>query len=476
MGGGHSAARFSPKRGYVYYPYVQSDRSIDTWTRGELVRKSAWAYDEIGWVGGLIDKSAKMCAKITQKAKTTDEAWNMLADAAFERATGSAEYFDLSGKFNWKGLVKACFSGNFRLGDSGIILATAEDGSPRIKFVESYAIGDDREAQDDDRWTDGLLLDKHGKAQAYRVLDAEGGHKDYHRADFIFDCSYLKPGQNRGYPKTYRMLNKIQDAEEIESFWSGGIKASSQIGFQIVNSKTDGGAAQGMGSAVASAGKSFEGRTAEVVYTEDLNGSSKILEMNDERIELLHDKRPAPDQVAHLDYQKRDCAAGFGLPIEACWNWGRAGSAIARTLLAEVQDFIDDEQLRFIDHCGVRLRNWVIALEMEAGRLRPCKDPDWSKHSWMYGARKTADFAKDGRIYLEALNRGELSPDRYHAMQNQDVDVEDDITIKRWAKRKKMCDDLKLNVNYVFPPAPGTPVSPDVAEGVDNLKENNDEE
>ena len=99
-------------------------------------------------------------------------------------------------------------------------------------------------------------------------------------------------------------------------------------------------------------------------------------------------------------------------------------------------------------------------------------------HCWMHGARKTADFAKDGRIYLETLNRGEMSPDRFHAMQGNDVDEEDAVTIARWLKRQKACDEAGLDVNFVFPPAPGTPVSPDVAdlkESVETLKSNNDE-
>ena len=77
----------------------------------------------------------------------------------------------------------------------------------------------------------------------------------------------------------------------------------------------------------------------------------------------------------------------------------------------------------------------------------------------MSGARKTADFARDGRIYLEALNRGELSPDEYHAMAGRDVDEHDLTVVRRWKKRKEMCEKAGLDVNMVFPPAPGTPVT-----------------
>ncbi len=479
MMGGHSGARFSNKRNYVYYPHVQSDKAIDEWTRAELIRKSAWAYDEIGWVGGLVDNSAKWCGKLTQKATTEDKEWNLLADAAFERVTGSPEFFDLSGKHNWKELVKAIFSGKFRLGDCGVILASDADGSARIKFVEGYAIGNNPEAEDDDRWTDGMLLDKHGKAQKYRVLDGAGGHTDYDRANFVYFANLVKPGMHRGLPKTFRMLSKVQDHAEIESYWSAGVKASSQIGMQIVNSKTDGGVPGGLGSAVSrSSSSGGKGREKKDIYAEDLSADSKILEMGEERLELLHDKRPAPDQVDYLDYQKRDCAAGWGLSLEATWNWSKAGGAITRTLLSQVQDFVDDEQGVFLCQGGVRIRNWVIAKEEKSGRLRKCKDNAWWQHSWMFGSRKTADFAKDGRIYLEALNRGELSPDRYHAMQNQDVDKEDAVTIARWLKRKEQCEAVGLNVVSVFPPAPGTPVSPEVAEMrdmVETLKDNDDE-
>lgn len=472
--GGHSGARWSSKRNYIYYPHVQSDRAIDSWTRSELIRKSCWVYDEISWVGGMIDRAASMCSKISQKSTTNDKEWNSEADAALERVWGSPESFDLAGKHSWKGLVKAFFKGKFRVGDDGMIMAVGEDGGAKIKFVEGFSIGDNPEASDDDRWTDGLLLDAHGKALSYRVLDGDGGSVDYDRSDFIFFCAYDKPGQNRGVPKTYRMLTKVQDQAEVEGFWMGGIKAASEVAMTVVNSKTDGGPS-GIGSALSSSRQSFKGKEKNEIYRQDLDSSSKLLEMGDERIELLHDKRPAPDQVNYLDYQKRDCAAGFGLPIEVIWNWGGAGGALTRTLLSQQQDFIDEEQEMFIEQVAVRVRLWVLSLEMEAGRLRRCNDAAWWQHSWMYGARKTADFAKDGRIYLEALNRGELSPDRYHAMQNQDVDREDAVTIARWKKRKDLCEASLLDVNYVFPPAPGTPVSPDVAEILETVRSNDDE-
>ena len=155
----------------------------------------------------------------------------------------------------------------------------------------------------------------------------------------------------------------------------------------------------------------------------------------------------------------------------------KLGGATVRSVLAQQQEFIDRRQ-RWIVRQGVaRLRNWVVALGIKSGRIPECKDPEWWKHGWMFGARQSADFAKDNRALMEIVNRGELSPDTFHAFSGRKVDAEDERTLARWVKRKEMCDAKGLRLETVWPPAPGTPAATAeiTPEQMEEIKTNDDE-
>ena len=262
-------------------------------------------------------------------------------------------------------------------------------------------------------------------------------------------------------------------------FWNGGIKAASQVGMQIVNSKKDGGPkgwGQNLNDKSGSGGSGAGAKREGPVPVDHVYNQNHIMELGEERIELLHDQRPAPNQMQYLDYQKRDMSLGYGLSVEEIWDVRGLNSAGVRSVGSKTQQFIDRRQDWIIRQGVCRLRNWVISLAIKGGRLRECKDPDWWKHEWFRGARQSIDFAKDGRALLEMVNRGELSPDRYHAMTGTRVEDEDEKTIATWKRRRQRCEDELLPFESIFPPAPGTPVSAEISrEQMEEIKDRDDE-
>jgi len=451
MSSNFAAVGWSPDR--AYRPFVETDsaRSIDAYTRGELMMGSISAFDRIGFYRGLCVNSARLCCSSYPRAATSDEEWNRLADAEFERVTSNPEFFDAAGKLDWKEWVFSIILTRFRVGDCGTLLTRTADLQPRIRVYEGSAIGDDPE-DSNPKFKDGIYTDKNGKSMKFRIRKTDG-HSDLQRKDFVFHCEYERPGQTRGIPKAYHFLNAMEDSEEIMRYWFGGIKASSQVSMQIVNSRPDG--PQGMTD------DDDEITPASNKPVKNASSDNEVWEMGDERIELLHDKRPSPDQINFLDYNKRDGAIGFGVPLEAFWDQSKLGGANVRVVMRQVQDFIDRENAWFKRNAGDRVYNWIISLGLKSGRLPLCKDPHYYKHRWRHGAVQTADFAKDMRAWMEMVNRGEMSPDRFQTMMmGGDADQEDDATIARWARRERKCQEAGLPLTVVFPASPGTAAAP----------------
>jgi hypothetical protein len=65
----------------------------------------------------------------------------------------------------------------------------------------------------------------------------------------------------------------------------------------------------------------------------------------------------------------------------------------------------------------------------------------------------------------DLMQRGQISPQRYYALQGLDADTQDADIIRFAARRKKLIAEIakeegvELTVADVFPPAPGTPIT-----------------
>jgi len=467
MGGSpFSGARSERGRGFVYWPVQTSREEVSHATRAELVRRSREAFSNDPFVRALLNNATRMVAGQVPAPATGDREWNARAVEVWQELTGNPEVLDVAGKVDAQGLQAAVFLTKFLDGDGGIVLARSGpdgDGAPRVRLYEGHQIGDNRQAKDRDRWEDGLWIDGLGKAQRYRVQLERGRYRDFGRQDFIHFLDYERPGQMRGLPRTYHLVNGSVDQREVEYLWMGGIKTAAQVGMYLKNVKKTADGPVGFGSSLtqvnnrAGSGSSRkEGHhTIDEVYNE-----STILELEDEELQLLHDQRPMPQQVEYLDYRKRAMALGFGLPVEVVWNMANLNAANARATLLFAQQFVDREQRWWAGGPGSRLYRWVMAVGIKMGMLGLPEDGQWWRHVWRPTARLSADFAKDGRVMLEILNTGNMSPDRWYAMQGMDVEEEDRRTVERWAQRRRLCEEAGLDFAGVFgrPNGTGAPV------------------
>lgn len=460
-GGSHfSGTQNEAGRGYVYMPTMDSREATRAVVRKELVRRAIEAFDNDPFVRGLINNAARMVCGLRPKPVTGDEGYNAEVLAFWKEMTSSAETFDVAGKFDVAQLQKATFRTKYRVGDAGWTLWKSEaSNAPRVQFVEGQSIRSNERAKDVERWRDGVRLDANGKAVRYRV--AESGDDrgpdvfaDFSRADFVHCADFERPGQVRGLPRTYHLLNASLDQREIEYFWSGGIKSSAQVGWYIKNTKRGADGPVGFGhqltrtNSVSGSGSTRKtgGYTRDAVVNESL-----IMELEqDEDLAILHDDRPMPQQMEYLDYRKRAMALGFGLPVEVVWNMANLNSANMRATLLMAQEFIDEERAWWACGPGKRLWVWVASLGAKYHGITPPKDLAWWRHEWLPTARKTADFAKDGRVYLELADSGAWSPDRVGAMGGIDQDEEDMVTVERWKKRRAMAEEAGFSWQEIW--------------------------
>jgi hypothetical protein len=460
---GFDGANWSSRRGYVYYPTLNTEREVPTWTRLEMTKRSRWLRRNVGFAKRCTKGAAHMVGWLSPRASTDDREWNTLSETAWERGAGSALSFDRSARWNVYSYQPLITESRLGDGDIATVLTSSQTGRAMVATYESHQIGNATTDLLQDQWRDGIRVIA-DRAVQMRLLDPEdySSFTDVNAQDYILHADYLSVGHRRGVTGLHHALNNLLDTTEIWSDVKLGIKLSNRIGYYIAKqAMTGGNAPKGMG------GKQTLGQTdigGDPVIIENVYRGGKMLSLNaGEEIKQLLDQRPHPNSRDFLEDLNRDIAWGLGLAPDVLWNIAKLGGASVRYVLADAQVWIEAQQQLLVDQFLQRFWVYFISKEIKAGRLRPPTDPDWFyKIGWQPQAKLTVDISRDGKLSIDLHRAGLLTAKRWFGQQGLDDEQEIRQYVREYAQRIKICQEvgeefgLTLDPEKVFAPAPGS--------------------
>lgn len=470
-------ASYSPVRGYIYYPNLDSSRDLTCYTLFELRRRSRWLYVNFGFATRCIDGVANMVGALTPVPLTSDKEWNAAALKSFNNIAYNNAVFDLGGRYNFESaqvMMTRC-----RLIDGDIlgVLTESTSGFPAMQFYEAHQVDNSTETTlDQSQWNNGVRTNAQGRPIQYRIVTgadamynstspytpyANGQRSvDIDAADAIFYCDFRRPGRVRGEPALRHAINHMLDWSEILAYTKTSVKNAATIGWQIVKN------APYTGPYTASTVPKSWGTGVEPVTTgtgsrilaENPYGSGKQADMDPgEEIKLLSDQRPSPNTMGMLDHLARQIAWGLNCSPEILWNMEKLGGATVRYVLADAQQtLIEPMQELLADQFCTRFWVYYVAKEMKAGRLPKCKDPQWWNVGWQPQRKLTVDIGRDGALFVDMHKSGLISAQRFFSQQGQRWDVEINQYLD---ERKYVVEGVKargMTMDEAFPPAPGS--------------------
>jgi hypothetical protein len=438
-GNGHQGADYSRLRGMIYFPELDTRREISAYTRLEILRRSRFLYANYGIAKRIINGLARMVAGtgLTYQAATTDTEWNVLAEKARDRVTRSRHLYDLGGRYTGSTSQQAVLRFRYRDGDCAQILTRdPQTGTARFAFYEGHQIGQTMDPATYDAnsgWRDGVLHGPHNNALAYRLLGDHADYTDVPARSCLFQCDYERAGQSRGLSILSHAINHLVDAAEITGYIKSGVKLSNRHGYWIET-------APDSQPPLTAAQRAQGGQAIQTITTaagpvnlERIYGPGEIPNLQPgQSLKFNSAANPHPNQLALLDYLIRDVAWGANVSPELLWNITALGGANTRFVLADAQSFIDCGQQQLIDDKLQLETEFILACEMAAGRLRPCRDPEWWKALWIPPPRLTVDFGRDGKLYLEQVKASALTFRRLHGWQGNDFETEQRQWVREW--------------------------------------------
>jgi capsid protein len=454
----------SPQRMWIYTPSLDASKALTPSARLEQTKKSFFLYENIGLAARAVDGIAKFVGPLIPQAKTADEKWNRLAEQAFESACGNAPFgVDVAKQVNFYDAQELLVKQMALAGDVFWQKQTSNSGRALFRIIPGENVGSSH-ADVKDGWQDGVKVSKSGAAVRYRVLKSPGSYSEYNEisADDLTRVGKIdRVGQVRSRPWLHRAADNLQDSSEIVSYEKMSAKLGASLAF-IITSPESG--SIGLGSSLNKVATGGGGSITKDMITE---GGSMIPQLlPGETITSLNNTHPANNLDAFLTYLRRDIAHGFNIPASVLFDPEAAGGATMRYAMVDAAKTISRIQEIIIQQfCAPFWKFWIFQ-EIEAGRLPfPNDEKDFlNSIDWVAPMNVSVDIGRDGRLYSDMLQRGQISPQDFFNMQGKDHDKVLDDTIRAAVRRKKRVAEIaaeegvEISVNEVFPPAPGSPV------------------
>jgi len=461
-GSGYDGANWSSRRGYVYFPTLDTRQEIPRWTRLEMLRRARYLTRNIGYAKRCTTGLATMVGSLKPHATTSDREWNQQAEDAWERRAERPLTFDRSGRFGVSAWQQIMTSARLTDGDFLSVLTESQTGGAMVAGYEGHQVGNALVDSVQLEWRDGIHM-VNDRAVGCRIIDPMDPtiFVDVPSSDYILHANYLSIGHSRGVTSLHHAINNMLDITEIRSDVKLGIKLGNRIGYYIAKDALTNipGGPRGMGGPV----KADKTETGEPILMENVYRGGKIMTLNPgEQIKQLLDQRPHPNSREFLEDLNRDIAWGSGVSPDVLWNIAKLGGAGARYVIADAQVWIESQQQLLVDQFLHRFWVYFISKEIKCGRLRPPQDPEWWWNvAWQPPAKLTVDIGRDGRLSIDLHRAGMLTLQRWYGSQGLDHEYELKQYVREYALRIKLCEDvgkefgLKLDPNLVFPPAPG---------------------
>lgn len=454
----------SPQRMWIYTPTLDAAKSLTPMARIEQTKKSFFLYENIGLAARAVDGVAKFVGPLVPQATTSDESWNRMAEQAFEDACGNAPFgCDVAKSVNFYDAQELLVKQMALAGDVFWQKQTSNSDRAMFRIIPGENVGSSY-ADQNDGWIDGVKLSKLGAPTRYRVLKNPTNFSDYNEVssdDMTRVGRIDRVGQVRSRPWLHRAADHLQDITEILGYEKMSSKLGASLAFIIKSPEAQ---SIGLGSSLQKV--AVGGGT--ITRDQMMDGSIVPRLLPGESIESFNNTHPSNNLDTFLKYLRRDIAHGFNMPASVLFDPEEAGGATMRFAMEDAAKTIARIQEIIITQFAAPFWKFWIYQEIASGRLPYPKDngPFLNKVAWVAPQKISVDIGRDGRLYSDMLQRGQISPQDFYNMQGKDHDKVLDDTIRAAIRRKKRVQEIaaeegvEITMNEVFPPAPGSPVVP----------------
>lgn len=448
--------------------FDESDLLI-IWKRARMLHINAPHFSH------LVGSAVEFVGSLEPLPATQDEAWNEAALRAWRARVKNAALFDRARRMSFEQALAWMEERAIVDGDCFVIPSRADDGGVSFAFYTAPQVGGGGMYA-------GVDYDKNGAAVAY-YFRQEGGTAQRVPAHTVMQYAHRREASGlRGVSELTPAIRHAQDIREIVGYTKQAVKLAAAFG--LVETEQAKGASTGAAAVVAGARKN-------VIKTPE---GPKVLAGSDITItalqpghdlKVINDPRPSQQVQQFLEYLGKLCSWAMCLEPQGVFEPEKLGSASVRLFTQKTARW---QRRRLADKIPLATKMWqlVISGEIAAGRLQPCKDPEWDNVRWVTEQGLTIDVGREANAYAMLIEKGLASRLDYTlatARKTPEAIAREEARFI--AARHAAAAEYGISYEELAPPQPGAAVAdttaaeapaPAADEDPETVTENNEEE
>ena len=351
----YEGARQTTQRSTLHGSVQSASFDIDPYSRYELVRRSRYFERNNAFVNRIADlfEQYTVGQGLAFFPSSSDTGWNA---TALNYWRDWQRFADLSSRLSFGSLQGIIARALFVDGEIFIILTRGESGNPRIQLVESHRVKSPPALQGR-TIIDGIEVDERGRPIAYHITNDDGKRQDiFQRVEAEFVVHVFepgRPGQYRGLPALYPVMNDLHDLDDLQIFEMQAAKAASKVQ-NVIKTKegevTDDDIIRGTVTG-------SDGVERADYYKDVFGGEVAVLKHGDE-FNQFQVERPSAATSGYWDYLTAKVCAGIGVPKEIVLPTSMQGTSM-RSVLDIANAFFRSRSFVIADHLR-RVYEYVI--------------------------------------------------------------------------------------------------------------------
>lgn len=455
--GVEAAAWFSPDRNFPLWGSLDPKLEISNWQIELIWRRSRALFANSAEIRNAVKNMVLLMGYILPMPNTRDKEFNKAARRAFMRRAMNPRLFETSGRLNFLQAQKWIEERSIIDGDNLTVLSSTRlDKGGQIALYSAPQITGDSPTKDTLRT--GCVTGRSGRVLQYLLKDF---NSDEIQTISASKCVLYSHNQDPADPRSVsELLTGIctcKDINDINSLNKQMVKLQSLFG--LVETKDLNDKRSGLNDLIQQ--RKGKGQTcAQEEQPLYIDGVKAISLEPGRRLETLNSHNPSSEVRAFVKDLIRNLAYSVGLDPELLFDVNSLGSGAIRFSLAKAKDWA---RTRNYDReiWANRVYQHIIACEIEAGRLQPCKyAEDTYDVEWIMRNEWSIDLRHDAQAFINLYNQGLVTGDVW-TLSHYGMTFED-VMKKRadeFAHAKMIADEYGLPINLLIPnQLGGTPI------------------
>lgn len=448
------------RQGVLVWPTLDERNEVSSWDRISLIAGARFLRKNAGVIRKVIADIALFIGHMKPIPRTTDEEWNKLARKAYRDRTGNPGLFDMVGKKGIKGMMQWAEKRRITDGDVFCVFCRMDDGGAGLSWYTSTQIQTPSDAKQGEYWDQGVRLNEQGRVIEYGLKKADGSFvRIPASAGFLYHHE-TDPHVSRGETELIHAIRHGVDIAETRGYVKASVKLAASVGFveTRANEKDIGGMGAQFGQ---QKDQPIEEKNPPQSIEIMEGGGTRVLSLEPGRdLKAIYDQRPSPNVMEFIRDLLAEIANGCGLDAEVVYDIAKLGSGGVRFSLEKLQKWIEERQ-EYPEKLYHRIYVYTIACEIASGRLRPCKDPNWSNVEWVAGRNMTIDVGRTGSLAINLMRECLADADQW-CLGTTGLTA-DEIIERRaayLAKAHRVANDYGVTMEELFPGAIGATHQP----------------